>query len=114
MKLVPRSRAYRNAELEAKVARADFMRSVDEARARLSPGRLKKDATRQLRQIADNAQRETIESARKHPFIIGGVTATVIAWIFRRPLMALSQRAGVSIRKAWDARNRKKQEMSDE
>lgn len=112
MKLVPRSSAYRNAELEAKVARTDFLRSVSEAKARLSPHRIKDDAVQQLRRTADNVRHEAVESVRRHPFITGGVAAAVVAAIFRRPLMALSRAAGVSIWKAWNAR--KLQETSDE
>lgn len=112
MKLVPRSSTYRKAELEAKVARGDFLRSVDEAKERLAPGRLKDDAVRQLRQTADNIRQDAIGTVRRHPLLVGGVVATVTGWILRKPLMALSRTAGVSMRKAWDAR--KNQETSNE
>lgn len=112
MKFVPRSSAYRKAELETQVARGDFLRSVDKAKARLSPVRLKDDAVRQLHRTADHMRRDAAEAARKHPLIVGGIAATVVGWIFRKPLLALSRTASVSIRKAWDAR--RNQETSDE
>lgn len=112
MKLIPKSRAYRKAALETKVAQADFLLSVDKAKARLSPGRLKQDAIRTLKHTAENVQKDAVAGARAHPVITGGVAAAVAALLFRRPLMALSRKAGVSVRKAWDAR--KNQETSDE
>lgn len=104
MKLVPRSAAYRRAEVEADLARSSFLLALDKARSRLRPKSLKQDVDRKINDTADGAKAAAIETARQHPFILGGSLAIVMALLFRRPLMALSRKARVLIQDAWEAR----------
>lgn len=112
MKLVPRSENYRRAEREAEAARSLFLGRLYEARYRLAPAMLKKDAARQIRQAAEHAKHQAAATARQHPFITGGILTGVIGLLLRRPILALSKAAGASLRKAWRARQEK--EASDE
>lgn len=104
MKFIPQSTKYRQAERDADAARAAFLQSLRHARERLTPGSLKADATQMLQQAITSARQEATITARKHLFIVVGIITGVIVFLARKPLMALSRRAGVSIRKAWRAR----------
>ena len=106
MKLVPRSPAYRRAEVEADLARSSFLLALDRARSRLHPKSLKHDIDRKINDTADGAKTAAMETARQHPFILGGTAAVVMALLFRRPLMALSRKARVLIQDAWQARKK--------
>lgn len=106
MKLVPRSAAYKRAEVEADLARSSFLLALDTARSRLRPGALKQDVERKIGDTVDGAKTAAVETARHHPFILGGTVAVVLALLFRRPLMALSRKARVLIQDAWQARKK--------
>ena len=112
MNLIPKSSTYRRATQEAETARARFMLSLQHAKFRFTPNRLKADAIQKLHSAADDAQRQAARTAREHPFVIGGIVTAIAGWFLRRPIMALSRKAGVSLREAWNAR--KHQETSDE
>lgn len=104
MKLIPRSPAYRRAEVEADLARSSFLLALDRARSRLHPRALKQDIERKISDTANGAKSAAVGTVRNHPFILSGSLAVVIALVFRRPLSALSRRARVLIQDAWKAR----------
>ncbi|MBK5264561.1 MAG: hypothetical protein JJE34_04900 [Alphaproteobacteria bacterium] len=99
MKLIPRSSTYRQAERDADTAREDFRQSLQIARDRLTPRRLKADAVLKLHQSVSTARHATIAKARAHPFLLIGLLSGIIAFLFRRPIMALCRTAGVSLNK---------------
>ncbi|MCF8709322.1 hypothetical protein [Rhizorhapis sp. SPR117] len=108
MKLTPPSNSYRQAKRKADVAREDFRHSVETARDRLAPRRLKADAALKLRQTVFAARHAATAKARAHPFLLMGLLSGIVGFIFRGPVMALCRTAGVSlnktVQKAWQAR----------
>jgi hypothetical protein len=106
MRLIPRSATYKRAEVEADLARSSFLLALDKARGRLHPKSLKQDVNQKINDTVDGAKATAMETARQHPFILGGTAAVVMALLFRRPLMALSRKARVLIQDAWQARKK--------
>ena len=104
MKLIPRSPAYRRAEVEADLARSSFLLALDRARTRLHPRAIRQDVERKVSDAADGAKTAAANTVRKHPFILAGSLAVVIGLVFRRPIWTLSKKARVLLQNAWQAR----------
>lgn len=100
MKLIPRSTAYRRAETEADLARSSFLLALDRTRNRLRPGVIRQDLERKISEAAHGTRQAALHTARSHPFITGGTLAVVLGLVFRRPLAALTRKAGASLSKA--------------
>lgn len=100
MKLIPRSPAYRRAQTEAELARSSFLLALDRTRQRLHPAVIKQDLERKISEAAHDTRQAALHTARRHPFITGGTLAIVLGLVFRRPLAAVTRKAGASFSKA--------------
>ncbi len=72
----------------AAASRQHLLASIDTTRARLTPARLKADALGSVKTGLNSAGREIVAHARAHPVRIGFGVAALLAWIFRRPIIA--------------------------
>ncbi|MCC7394383.1 MAG: hypothetical protein IT553_05970 [Sphingomonadaceae bacterium] len=72
----------------AAASRQHLLSSIGATRARLTPARLKADAAKSAKTSLTTARREMIAHVRAHPVRIGFGIAALLAWIFRRPLIA--------------------------
>ena len=72
----------------AAASRQHLLASIDTTRARLTPARLKADALGSAKTGLTSAGREIVAHARAHPVRIGFGVAALLAWIFRRPIIA--------------------------
>jgi hypothetical protein len=95
---------YRLASDRAKAARLRLDDAIGIARSRLAPARLKADA----KDAAADAVRGLGVKARttvaNHPVTTGALIFGFFAWLFRRPLAALSRRLYVVGRDSYRAR----------
>ncbi len=72
----------------AAASRQNLLSSIDTTRARLTPARLKADALDSAKTGLTTARREIVTHARSHPVRIGFGIAALLAWVFRRPIIA--------------------------
>lgn len=99
---------YLQAEERARIAHARFLGALSVARARVAPARLKADVQAKLSEAASEAASRTRATAARHPFAIGALIAAFTAWLFRRPLGALSRHLFVL------GRNRRRARISED
>jgi hypothetical protein len=83
---------YRKASLEADLARARFLGTLDVAKSRLSASRLKARAQALVVEALQDSGKQARSAVVRHPFALGTALAAIIALIFRRPLAALFKR----------------------
>jgi hypothetical protein len=95
---------YQQAEERARIARVRFMGALSVARSRVTPARLKANAQAKLSQATSHAASRARATVVRHPFTTGSVLAALAAWLFRRPLGALSRHLFVRGRDWYRAR----------
>lgn len=77
----------------ALAARAGFQAALNAALERLAPARLKEDAAQAASHGIDEAKEAMRRSIQRHPLVLWSAIGAIMAYILRRPLMALA-RAG--------------------
>jgi hypothetical protein len=96
---------YRAAALKAQASRLLFADALARARARLSPDRLKADTQAAINRAVQDGRKQARNAVRRHPLAIGLSLAALGAFLFRRPLMALSRRLYVLGQDLFSARS---------
>lgn len=92
---------YRSASRDADAKKARFLGDVEIAKARVSPTRLKQDVKEKAGAAFNDASERAQDGLRRHPVAIGAAVAGVAAYVFRRPLAALSERVVDYARDHW-------------
>lgn len=87
--------------VRAQAARTEFRTALFGAKGRLSPSRLREDATIAATQRFDQATGTLRDTARSHPAILASAAAGGLAFLFRRPLVRLTRRAAAATAEAW-------------
>lgn len=108
------SEEYRAAAQASRAARHRFLDNLADTRARFEPDRLKRDIGDAAKRQAEIAKMKAEDMAREHPVAIGAAAAGLIAWLFRRPIAALSRLLGVKAANAWRTRNERRQDDADQ
>jgi hypothetical protein len=96
---------YRKATVEAELARARFLSTLDTAKHRLSASRLKARAQAAVVEALQDSGKQARSAVVRHPFALGTAVAAILAFLFRRPLTALFKRLYVFGRDKYRARN---------
>ena len=102
-----KSDSYRAAAQRARLARHRFLDDLSDTRQRFRPARLKDDIGEAAAQQARIARMKAAQAARRHPYSIAAITAGITAYLFRKPLAALSRLiwvGGGKARQAWQDR----------
>lgn len=89
--------AYRDAAAHADLARARLSGSVQAAKARITPGRLKQDAIDKASGVVLDGIAIGAAKAQQRPVAIGAAAGALALFLFRRPLAALFGRLYVRI-----------------
>jgi len=105
-----RGRGYRLAVERAEQARARFLSDLGATRNRASPGRLMQDVRNGAKARAKLAGVRTLGALQDRRVGIGAVVLVIAAFIFRRPIAALSRRSWVGLRSLWTAFRQRRQD----
>lgn len=89
---------YRDAALVAEARKTQFLADMCVTKARLSPERLKANAKAGALNAVYGVGAGASDTVKRHPFATAGVAAAGLAFVLRRPLMALSRRLTVLVR----------------
>lgn len=92
---------YRASARDAEAKKARFLGDVQIAKARLSPARLTQDVKDKASAAFNDASTRAQDGIRQHPVAAGAAAVGVAAYILRRPLAALSERAVLYARDNW-------------
>lgn len=87
--------------IRAQAARTEFRTALFGAKGRLSPSRLREDATIAATERIDRTAGTLRDTARAHPGILASAAAGGLAFLFRHPLARLTRRAAAAIAEAW-------------
>lgn len=80
---------YREAVARAEAAKQSLISSAQAARARITPARLKQDATTKVVDAAMDGMAYAAATARQRPAMVGAAGAAILLFLVRRPLAAL-------------------------
>lgn len=83
---------YREAVARAEAAKHSLMSSAQAAKARITPARLKQDATTKVVEAAMDGMAYAAATARQRPAMTGAAGAAILLFLARRPLAALFRR----------------------
>ena len=86
---------YQEAVARAEAAKQSLMSSAQTAKARITPARLKQDATAKVVDVAMDGMAYAAATARQRPAMAGAAGAALLLFLARRPLAALFDRLGV-------------------
>lgn len=92
--------SYRAAVVKANLAKTQFRQSVQDAKARVAPARLKQDAKNKITGAAKNGVARVGEKARKNPVAMGAAGTAILLFLARRPVTALFRRLYVRLTNA--------------
>jgi hypothetical protein len=84
--------SYHAARLRADEAKERFMESVQAAKARVAPARLKQDAKDKISGAARNSVAKVKATARERPAVAAAWGAALLLFFARRPVAALFRR----------------------
>ncbi|WP_030540516.1 hypothetical protein [Sphingobium sp. DC-2] len=88
---------YRLATVEAERKKAAFLSSAAEAKARVSPARIKQDVKQKAGESLHNASAQAMAKANEHPVATAAGAGAFVLYLFRRPLAALFRRTYVRL-----------------
>ncbi|RJG56656.1 hypothetical protein D0Z70_04715 [Sphingobium terrigena] len=86
---------YQEAVARAEAAKQSLISSAQTAKARITPARLKQDATAKVVDVAMDGMAYAAATARQRPAMVGAAGAAILLFLARRPLAALFGRLGV-------------------
>lgn len=89
---------YRAACERADIAKSRLDLTAADAKARVSPARLRQDVKDRARDAVSNSVAQVAAKAQQHPVAIGAAATAFGLFLFRRPLTALFGRLYVRFR----------------
>ncbi|MGK2909226.1 MAG: hypothetical protein ACSLE1_05430 [Sphingobium sp.] len=94
-----KSSEYHAAVMQAENKKAGFLANAREARARVSPSRLKNDAKAKVKQTFYDGKESAKATAVDHPVAVSAAAVGIAAFLLRRPLCRLLKGGYARLRK---------------